>query len=371
MLPYSGTFAKLGENITHRHRAADRREGRQARRPRHPDRQARRRIQARAGPAERRPPRQARPGRRADRHRALGRADGHPQGGVRERHAHHRAERRQRRRDARPVRQERVPLLLHQLAAGLRHGRRRGQEGLQEERVGDLGLRGRRRERRGLQGGVREGRRPSPAQPLAAVPADQLPAAAGADSRASASMWSGLVLRRRRCGPVRQGVCGRRPQGAAVRLGLPDRGHARARRAPQPRASRRRCTTATDSTTRRTPRSARPSRTRPAATPTSMPCRATTPRSCWRSGLEAVKGKIEDEANLYKALRAAKIDSPRGPISMSPAQNVTQNIYLRKARGRPEQGDRHRRREPRRPRHRLQAGLMSLALSPLAGRGSG
>ncbi len=50
-------------------------------------------------------------------------------------------------------------------------------------------------------------------------------------------------------------------------------------------------------------------------------------------GLEAVKGKIEDEASLYKALRAAKIDSPRGPISMSPAQNVTQNIYLRKAEG--------------------------------------
>ena len=50
-------------------------------------------------------------------------------------------------------------------------------------------------------------------------------------------------------------------------------------------------------------------------------------------GLEAVKGNIEDEANLYKALRAAKIDSPRGPISMSPSQNVTQNIYLRKAEG--------------------------------------
>ena len=50
-------------------------------------------------------------------------------------------------------------------------------------------------------------------------------------------------------------------------------------------------------------------------------------------GLEAVNGNIEDEANLYKALRAAKIESPRGPISMSPAQNVTQNIYLRKAEG--------------------------------------
>ncbi len=47
-------------------------------------------------------------------------------------------------------------------------------------------------------------------------------------------------------------------------------------------------------------------------------------------GLEAVKGKIEDEANLYKALRAAKIDSPRGPISFSASQNVVQNMYLRK-----------------------------------------
>ena len=50
-------------------------------------------------------------------------------------------------------------------------------------------------------------------------------------------------------------------------------------------------------------------------------------------GLEAVNGNVEDEANLYKALRAAKIESPRGPISMSPSQNVTQNIYLRRAEG--------------------------------------
>lgn len=50
-------------------------------------------------------------------------------------------------------------------------------------------------------------------------------------------------------------------------------------------------------------------------------------------GLEAVKGKIDDEANLYKAMRSAKIDSPRGPISFSPNQEVVQNIYLRKATG--------------------------------------
>ncbi len=48
-------------------------------------------------------------------------------------------------------------------------------------------------------------------------------------------------------------------------------------------------------------------------------------------GLEAVKGKIEDEANLYKAMRAAKIDSPRGPVSLSASQETVHNIYLRKA----------------------------------------
>lgn len=50
-------------------------------------------------------------------------------------------------------------------------------------------------------------------------------------------------------------------------------------------------------------------------------------------GLEAVKGNIEDEANLYKAMRAAKIDSPRGPVSLSKSQEVVHNIYLRKATG--------------------------------------
>ena len=48
-------------------------------------------------------------------------------------------------------------------------------------------------------------------------------------------------------------------------------------------------------------------------------------------GLEAAKGKIEDEAALYKAMREAKIDSPRGPMTISPSQEVVHNIYLRKA----------------------------------------
>lgn len=50
-------------------------------------------------------------------------------------------------------------------------------------------------------------------------------------------------------------------------------------------------------------------------------------------GLEAVKGNIDDEANLHKAMREARIDSPRGPISFSKNQEVVQNMYLRKATG--------------------------------------
>jgi branched-chain amino acid transport system substrate-binding protein len=48
-------------------------------------------------------------------------------------------------------------------------------------------------------------------------------------------------------------------------------------------------------------------------------------------GLEAVKGNLEDEANLYKAMREAKFSSPRGPVSMSKSQEIVHNIYLRRA----------------------------------------
>jgi branched-chain amino acid transport system substrate-binding protein len=48
-------------------------------------------------------------------------------------------------------------------------------------------------------------------------------------------------------------------------------------------------------------------------------------------GLEAVKGNMDDEAGLYKAMRAAKFESPRGPVSISPSQDIVHNIYLRRA----------------------------------------
>jgi branched-chain amino acid transport system substrate-binding protein len=46
-------------------------------------------------------------------------------------------------------------------------------------------------------------------------------------------------------------------------------------------------------------------------------------------GLDAVKGDIKATDAMYKAMRAAKIDSPRGPLSFSASQNPIQNIYLR------------------------------------------
>ena len=50
-------------------------------------------------------------------------------------------------------------------------------------------------------------------------------------------------------------------------------------------------------------------------------------------GLTATKGDFAAKDAMYAAMRAAKIDSPRGPISFSKAHNVVQNIYLREAKG--------------------------------------
>ena len=50
-------------------------------------------------------------------------------------------------------------------------------------------------------------------------------------------------------------------------------------------------------------------------------------------GLTATKGDFAAKEAMYTAMRAAKINSPRGPISFSKANNVVQNIYLREAKG--------------------------------------
>jgi branched-chain amino acid transport system substrate-binding protein len=46
-------------------------------------------------------------------------------------------------------------------------------------------------------------------------------------------------------------------------------------------------------------------------------------------GMDAAKGDINAKDPLYGAIQRAKIDSPRGPMTMSAANNPIQNIYLR------------------------------------------
>ncbi|NMG14095.1 ABC transporter substrate-binding protein [Aromatoleum bremense] len=53
-----------------------------------------------------------------------------------------------------------------------------------------------------------------------------------------------------------------------------------------------------------------------------------------RAGLEAVKGGKLDQAAMITAMESAKIDSPRGAFTMSKAHNPVQDIYLRKVEGR-------------------------------------
>ena len=50
-------------------------------------------------------------------------------------------------------------------------------------------------------------------------------------------------------------------------------------------------------------------------------------------GLAAVKGDISKKAEFAEALRKARIDSPRGPFTLSKAHNPVQDIYLRQVTG--------------------------------------
>ena len=51
------------------------------------------------------------------------------------------------------------------------------------------------------------------------------------------------------------------------------------------------------------------------------------------AGLNAVKGDIKNRDGLVKAMETAKIDSPRGPFTLSKAHNPVQDFYLREVTG--------------------------------------
>ena len=131
MLPYTGTFAPAGRGHRERRAHGHQRKRRQAGRPRDRVVQGRRRVRAVQGRRERQPPGPARQGRRADRHRALRRADGHPARGARQRRAQPDPQRRRPCRHPRPVRAQRVPHLVHQLAAHAGAGQGHGGQGPQ------------------------------------------------------------------------------------------------------------------------------------------------------------------------------------------------------------------------------------------------
>jgi branched-chain amino acid transport system substrate-binding protein len=52
-----------------------------------------------------------------------------------------------------------------------------------------------------------------------------------------------------------------------------------------------------------------------------------------QAGLTAVRGSFGERPALYSAMEKAKIDSPRGPWTMSKAHNPIQDIYLRRVDG--------------------------------------
>jgi branched-chain amino acid transport system substrate-binding protein len=50
-------------------------------------------------------------------------------------------------------------------------------------------------------------------------------------------------------------------------------------------------------------------------------------------GMNAVKGDTSKRAEMVAAMAAAKLDSPRGPMSLTKSHNPIHDIYLRKVEG--------------------------------------
>jgi branched-chain amino acid transport system substrate-binding protein len=50
-------------------------------------------------------------------------------------------------------------------------------------------------------------------------------------------------------------------------------------------------------------------------------------------GLDAVRGNLDADRDFTRAIRTARIDSPRGAFTLSPSHNPVQNMWLREAKG--------------------------------------
>lgn len=53
----------------------------------------------------------------------------------------------------------------------------------------------------------------------------------------------------------------------------------------------------------------------------------------YNAGLKAAKGDLANQAEIIKGMETAKVDSPRGTFSLSKAHNPVQDIYLREVKG--------------------------------------
>ena len=198
----------------------------------------------------------------------------------------------------------------------MRWARSPAEQGREEGRDDHLEIRRRRRIGRRLQGRLREGRRQGRQGADAAVPERRVPGAADRDRRDQARRGV-RVLRRRRRGQVRQGLCGGRPRqdDSAVRPGLPDRRHARG-------AGRRGAGHADDAALRRRPGHA--AATRPSARAYAKDVQAAARRLCGaglRRGADA-RHRPRRRARATSARRRELSQRHREGHDRQPARHV-------------------------------------------------
>ena len=159
-----------------------------------------------------------------------GRADGHPEGRPRKRRPEHHPERRRACSHPGAVRAQRVPHLLHQLAADVGARQADVGQGRQARRLDHPQVRRRRRGLRRFPRQLHQGRRHGDEGTRPALPAGGVPGAADRNRQPQAGRRR-LLLRRRRGRQVHPRLRRGGPQGqdSAVRLRLPDRGRSRRR----------------------------------------------------------------------------------------------------------------------------------------------
>ena len=183
MLPYSGTFAKLGKFVDDGFRLyVEQQGGKLGGRP-VIVRAGRRRVEAGGGHRQHEPPRRPREGRCRGRHRPLRRR--HGDGESRPRHQHHagHSERRRQRGDRPDVLTPHLPHLVLELAAVLPDGQGDVRRRPPQCRDHHLALCGRHTDGRCLQGGLHQGWRQDRRGSGCAVPRSRVPGADHAASR--------------------------------------------------------------------------------------------------------------------------------------------------------------------------------------------